>query len=69
MKIISLDNLFSSDNVVSNNAIDISLVKPLTQEYVFDTLIELYDKKKEKVETALEAVSPEKEKNTLLDSP
>ena len=50
LKIISLDNLFSSENVVPNNAIDISLVKPLTQEYVFDTLIELYDAKKEKVE-------------------
>lgn len=43
LKIISLNNLFSSESVVPNNAIDICLVKPLTQEYVFDTLIELYN--------------------------
>ena len=66
LKIISLDNLFSSENVVPNNAIDISLVKPLTQEYVFDTLIELYDKKREKVETTLAENIPEKETSRLL---
>jgi len=66
LKIISLDNLFSSDNVVPNDAIDISLVKPLTQEYVFDTLIELYDNKKEKVKTPLVVKDvPEKEISKL----
>jgi CheY-like chemotaxis protein/signal transduction histidine kinase len=43
LKIISLDNLFSSETVFLHDAIDIRLKKPLTQEYVFDTLIELYD--------------------------
>ena len=61
LKIISLDNLFSSENVVLNNTVDISLVKPLTQEYVFDTLIELYDAKKEKVEIV------EKEESLVKD--
>ena len=42
LKIISLDNLFSSEQSVLNDVIDISLKKPLTQEYVFDTLVELY---------------------------
>lgn len=45
LKVISLDNLFSSSDNVRHNAIDISLVKPLTQEYVFDILIELYEVK------------------------
>ena len=47
LKIISLDNLFSSDNSVRNDVIDIGLKKPLTQEYVFDTLVELYEQKEE----------------------
>lgn len=42
LKIISLDNLFSSETVFLHDAIDIRLKKPLTQEYIFDTLIELY---------------------------
>jgi len=44
IKIISLDNLFTSHKMILNEQIDIRLKKPLTQEYVFDTLIELYDK-------------------------
>ncbi|WP_309496719.1 response regulator [Sulfurovum sp.] len=44
IKIISLDNLFTSHKMIFNDEIDISLKKPLTQEYVFDTLVELYDK-------------------------
>jgi len=47
LKIISLDNLFASDNSVLNDVIDIGLKKPLTQEYVFDTLVELYEQKEE----------------------
>jgi CheY-like chemotaxis protein len=43
LKIISLDNLFSSEKIFEHDAIDIRLKKPLTQEYVFDTLIELYE--------------------------
>ena len=57
LKLISLDNLFSSDEVVPNNAIDISLVKPLTQEYVFDTLIELYEKKAKEKEVKKEELA------------
>jgi len=45
LKVISLSNLFSSDEGVPNNVIDIALIKPLNQEYVFDTLIELYTQK------------------------
>jgi len=45
LKVISLNNLFSSDEGVPNNVIDIALIKPLNQEYVFDTLIELYTQK------------------------
>lgn len=47
LKIISLDNLFSSDDRVLNDIVDISLKKPLTQEYVFDTLVKLYEEKEE----------------------
>jgi CheY-like chemotaxis protein len=43
IKVISLDNLFGSEDMVLSGEIDIRLKKPLTQEYVFDTLIELYD--------------------------
>ena len=42
LKVISLENLFSSDESIYSQSIDLSLKKPLTQEYVFDTLIELY---------------------------
>ena len=42
LKIISLENLFTSQDIPLNKHIDIRLKKPLTQEYVFDTLIELY---------------------------
>jgi len=45
LKVISLDNLFTSVEGTTPSVIDISLVKPLNQEYVFDTLIELYTKK------------------------
>ncbi|MDQ7086115.1 MAG: response regulator [Sulfurovum sp.] len=38
-----MDNLFSSETLFLHDAIDIRLKKPLTQEYVFDTLIELYE--------------------------
>ena len=43
LKIISLDNLFTSRKMILSEEIDIRLKKPLTQEYVFDTLVELYD--------------------------
>lgn len=42
LKIISLENLFTSQEIPLNKHIDIRLKKPLTQEYVFDTLVELY---------------------------
>jgi len=45
LRVISLDNLFSSEQSVLNDTIDISLKKPLNQEYVFDTLVELYARK------------------------
>lgn len=44
IKVISIDNLFTSNAMIISDMIDITLKKPLTQEYVFDTLIELYDK-------------------------
>ena len=44
IKVISIDNLFTSNEMIISDVIDISLKKPLTQEYVFDTLVELYDK-------------------------
>jgi len=44
IKVVSLDNLFTSRKMILRKEIDISLKKPLTQEYVFDTLVELYDK-------------------------
>ena len=46
LKVISLDNLFTSDTIFLHDTIDIRLKKPLTQEYVFDTLIELYNQQK-----------------------
>ena len=61
LKIISLDNLFSSEQSVLNDVIDISLKKPLTQEYVFDTLVELYEQK----EVAVLEKTVEKEANRL----
>ena len=57
LKIISLENLFTSQDIPLNKHIDIRLKKPLTQEYVFDTLIELYMIKEES-----------EEKNTVNDS-
>ncbi len=47
LKIISLENLFTSQEIPLNKHIDIRLKKPLTQEYVFDTLVELYTVKEE----------------------
>lgn len=44
IKVISIDNLFTSNKMILSKVIDIHLKKPLTQEYVFDTLVELYDK-------------------------
>jgi two-component system sensor histidine kinase/response regulator len=49
LKVISLDNLFSSEHIFLHDAIDLRLKKPLTQEYIFDTLIELYQSKEEDV--------------------
>ena len=48
LKIISLNNLFASEDVISHDIIDVSLIKPLTQEYVFDTLVKLYEEKEAK---------------------
>lgn len=47
LKIISLENLFTSEDIPLHKHIDIRLKKPLTQEYVFDTLIELYMEKED----------------------
>ncbi|NOR56690.1 MAG: response regulator, partial [Sulfurovum sp.] len=49
LKIIALENLFSSHEGTLDAVVDFSLKKPLTQEYVFDTLIELYTSKEEKL--------------------
>jgi len=46
-KIISLENLFTSKDIPLNKHVDIRLKKPLTQEYVFDTLIKLYTVKED----------------------
>ena len=43
IKVISLANLFNTYQMTPNNIIDITMKKPLTQEYVFDTLIQLYE--------------------------
>jgi len=52
LKIISLANLFNTYKMPQNNIVDITMKKPLTQEYVFDTLIQLYsDANAEKVST------------------
>lgn len=45
LKVISLENLFSSKKVVSDDVIDTHLKKPLNQEYIFDTLVELCEEK------------------------
>jgi len=45
LKVISLENLFSSVDIFLDDVIDTHLKKPLNQEYVFDTLIELYEEK------------------------
>ena len=47
LKIISLENLFNSHEAPLNKLIDVRLKKPLTQEYVFDTLVGLYTTKEE----------------------
>lgn len=64
LKVISLDNLFSSEQGVLNDVIDISLKKPLTQEYVFDTLVELYAHKE--VEILEEVIEDETKKLTIF---
>ncbi len=48
LKIISLENLFNAYDAPLNKLIDVRLKKPLTQEYVFDTLVGLYTMKEEK---------------------
>jgi len=45
LKVVSLKNLFSSIEVISDDVIDMHLKKPLNQEYIFDTLVELYEEK------------------------
>lgn len=65
VKVIALENLFSPDGKVDFDIIDISLVKPLTQEYVFDTLIELYEKS-EPNEKLLNVKEKVKDKTSLL---
>ena len=72
LKVISLDNLFSSDEMIQNDTIDIGLKKPLTQEYVFDTLVELYEQKE--VELSVEKVEKDTNKpivyrDTFKDEP
>jgi len=47
LKVVSLENLFSSADMVSHDVINMHLKKPLNQEYVFDTLVELYEEKLE----------------------
>ncbi|MFK5977119.1 MAG: response regulator [Sulfurovum sp.] len=42
LKVISLANLFNTYKMTPNSIIDVTLKKPLTQEYIFDTLIQLY---------------------------
>ena len=59
LKVISLNNLFSSEESILNDVIDISLKKPLTQEYVFDTLVELYEEKNLE-ESVVDSVEKEK---------
>ena len=59
LKIISLNNLFSSGEGVLNDVIDISLKKPLNQEYIFDTLVELYEEKNLE-ESAIDTVEKER---------
>ncbi|MEA2047095.1 MAG: response regulator [Campylobacterota bacterium] len=49
LKIISLENLFTSEETPLHPHVDIRLKKPLTQEYVFDTLVELYTIKEDTV--------------------
>ena len=48
LRFINLDNLFSSTKEISNSIIDSSLKKPLTQEYIFDTLIKICEQDLEK---------------------
>lgn len=49
IKVISLENLFApADDVPQSSVIDTTLMKPLTQEYLYDTLVSLYTKKPEK---------------------
>ncbi len=49
IKVISLENLFATTDNTPNSAVaDCTLTKPLTQEYLYDTLVSLYSKKPEK---------------------
>lgn len=61
LKVIALDNLFSTHDVPLDNVVDFTLKKPLTQEYVFDTLIELYAPKEKRVKK-----EEQEEQNALL---
>ncbi len=72
VKVISLDSLFSSRQAVYHEGtVDISLKKPLTQEYVFDTLVELYEPKKTDEKDVLKEDSEKLivYKNTFKDAP
>lgn len=54
LKIITLENLFTSEETPMHPQIDIRLKKPLTQEYVFDTLVELYTTKEHTIKRSVE---------------
>jgi len=65
LKIISINNLFSSNQLEFDNAIDVSMAKPVTQEYVFDTLIRLYNIKTNKTGIVNKYLSPKMDKKSL----
>ena len=55
LKVICLESLFAPETQAENTVFDVSLKKPLTQEYVFDILVRLYQKDDPgKIDIALE---------------
>jgi len=48
-KVISLESLFSSNEIIEHTLIDMHVKKPLSQRYLFDILSEIYEEKKVEV--------------------
>jgi len=69
LKVISLESLFISEEAIKSRVIDSNMKTPLTQEYIFDVLTELYQKKYTKKSDLLSPADKEKSKMLVHRDP